>query len=210
VGRALLERCWPGLPTPDLGRVVLGLGMPADLSLFMDFGAKPVSGHWHLSAPAEGYLERRSQEVDMSEPAVHALTAERAVSEWKELEPPAIGHERPLLHEFFGRTRTCLAIMDARAGAALALCWVSSEGEIGPAVARKAADLVPVVLAALDRVAKAQEPESLGIFCSTDSWPLLERVRRLGFRVQWPSWLMCSVSLPGLDRYLPTRPARLL
>ena len=146
----------------------------------------------------------------MSEPAVHALTPERAVSEWKELEPPAIGHERPLLHEFFGRTRSCLAIMDARAGAALALCWVSSEGEIGPAVARKPADLVPVVLAALDRVAKAQEPESLGIFSSTDSWPLLERVRRLGFRVQWPSWLMCSVSLPGLDRYLPTRPARLL
>jgi hypothetical protein len=77
-------------------------------------------------------------------------------------------------------------------------------------VARRPADLVPVVLAALDRVAKAQEPESLGLFCSTDSWPLLERVRRLGFRVRWPSWLMCSVSLPGLDRYLPTRPARLL
>ena len=209
VGRGLLERCWPASPTPELGRVVLGLGMPADLGLFMDFGAMPVSGHWHLRARTEGYLERRSQEVDVSEPAVHALVADRAVGEWKQLEPPAIGHERPLLHEFFGRTRTCLATMDAEA-AAVALCWVSSEGEIGPAVARGTADLVPVVLAALDRVAKAQEPESLSIFCSTDSWWLLDRLRRLGFRVTWPSWLMCSVPLPGLDRYLPTRPARLL
>ena len=210
VGRALLERCWPSSPTRDLGRVVVGWGMPADLSLFMEFGAMPVSGHWHLEASAEGYLKRRSQEVDVSEPAVHALTAERAVREWKSLEPPAIGHERPLLHDFFGRTRTCLAIMDSQGSGALALCWVSSEGEIGPAVAREAGDLLPVVLAALDRVAKAQEPESLGVFCSTESWNLLDRLRRLGFRVRWPSWLMCSVALPGLDRYLPTRPARVL
>jgi GNAT superfamily N-acetyltransferase len=210
VGRALLERCWPDTPTPDLGRVVLGVGMPADLSLFTEFGAMPVSGHWHLRQRADEYLERRSQEVDASEPAVHALTAERAVAEWKRLEPPAIGHERPLLHDFFGRTRTCLATMDARGGGAMALCWVSSEGEIGPAVARSTEELVPVVLAALDRVAKAQEPEALGVFCTTDSWWLLDRLRGLGFRVHWPSWVMCSVPLPGLDRYLPTRPARLL
>ena len=31
VGRALLERCWPESPTPELGRVVLGIGRPADL-----------------------------------------------------------------------------------------------------------------------------------------------------------------------------------
>jgi hypothetical protein len=140
---------------------------------------------------------------------VHALTPERAVAEWKRLEPSAIGHERPLLHEFFGRTRTCLATMDPDRGAT-ALCWVSSDGDIGPAVGEAAQDLVPVVLAALDRVASQQEPESLGVFCTTDSWWLLDRLRRLGFRVHWPGWVMSSVPLPGLDRYLATRPARLL
>jgi GNAT superfamily N-acetyltransferase len=210
VGRALLERCWPQSPTRDLGRVVLGVGLPADLSLYTEFGVMPVSGHWHLRHRADQYLERRSQEVDAAEPGVHALTADRAVTEWKRLEPPAIGHERPLLHEFFGRTRTCLATIDPARGEAMALCWVSSAGEIGPAVGEEAQELVPVVLAALDRVAKQQEPESLGVFCTTDSWWLLDRLRRLGFRVHWPSWVMCSVPLPGLDRYLPTRPPRLL
>ena len=210
VGRALLERCWPDSPSPDLGRVVLGLGMPADLGLFTEFGAMPVTGHWQLRQKAEEYLERRSQEVDASEPAVHALTPERALLEWKRLEPPVIGHERPPLHDFFARTRTCLAVMDAAEDAAASLCWVSSDGDIGPAVARTTEDLVPVVLAALDRVSKSQEPETLGVFCTTDSWWLLDRLRRLGFRVVWPSWLMCSVPLPGLDRYLPTRPSRLL
>lgn len=210
LGRALLERCWPGSPSPDLGRAVLSLGMPADLSLFVEFGAMPVSGHWHLRRRSQEYLERRHQEVDASEPAVHALTAERAVAEWKRLEPSAIGHERPQLHDFFGRTRTCLGIMDPDGSGAVALCWVSSGAEIGPAVARSTEDLVPVVLAALDRVATVQEPDMLELYCTTDSWWLLDRLRRLGFRVQWPSWIMCSVPLPGLDRYVPTRPARLL
>jgi GNAT superfamily N-acetyltransferase len=210
VGRALLERCWPESPTPDLGRVVLGIGRPADLTLYTEFGVMPVSGHWHMRHRSEEYLERRSQEIDSTEPAVHALTPERAVADWKRLEPLAIGHERPLLHEFFGRTRTCLATMDAARGEATALCWVSSDGEIGPAVGEQPQDLIPVVLAALDRVAKQQEPESFGVFCTTDSWWLLDRLRRLGFRVHWPSWLMSSVPLPGLDRYLATRPARLL
>jgi GNAT superfamily N-acetyltransferase len=210
VGRALLERCWPNSPTPALGRVVLGVGTPADLSLYTEFGVMPVTGHWHLRHRADEYLERRSQEVDSTEPAVHALTPDRAVSEWKRLEPLAIGHERPLLHEFFGRTRTCLATIDPERGQAIALCWVSSDGQIGPAVGQEAEDLVPVVLAALDRVAKMQEPETLGVFCTTASWWLLDRLRRLGFRVYWPAWVMCSVPLPGLDRYLATRPARLL
>jgi GNAT superfamily N-acetyltransferase len=210
VGRALLERCWPESPTPELGRVVLGLGTPADLSLYTEFGVMPVSGHWHLRQRADTYMERRSLELDATEPAVHALTPERAVAEWKRLEPPAIGHERPRLHEFFGRTRTCLAIVDGGRGEAVALCWVSSNGEIGPAVGEEAQHLVPVVLAALDRVAKQQEPETFGVFCTTQSWWLLDRLRRLGFQIHWPSWVMCSVPLPGLDRYLPTRPPRLL
>ena len=210
VGRALLERCWPESPTRELGRVILGVGTPADLSLYTEFGVMPVSGHWHMRHRVEEYLERRSQEVDSTEPAVHALTPDRAVTEWKRLEPSAIGYERPLLHEFFGRTRTCLATIDAGRGQATALCWVSADGDIGPAVGQEAQDLVPVVLAALDRVAKMQEPETFGVFCTTDSWWLLDRLRRLGFRVHWPAWVMCSVPLPGLDRYLATRPARLL
>jgi GNAT superfamily N-acetyltransferase len=209
VGRGLLERCWPDSPTPDLGRVVLGIGRPADLTLYTQFGVMPVSGHWHMRHSAAEYVERRAQEIDAPPPTVHALTPDRAVSEWKRLEPPAIGHERPLLHEYFGRTRTCLATMDA-AQEATALCWVSSDGHIGPAVGREPEDLVPVVLATLDRVAKSKEPESLGVFCMTDSWWLLDRLRRLGFRVHWPGWVMSSVPLPGLDRYMATRPARLL
>jgi GNAT superfamily N-acetyltransferase len=210
VGRGLLERSWPDSPTPELGRLVLGIGRPADLTLYTEFGVMPVSGHWHMRHRSEEYLERRSQEIDAPPTAVHALTPERAVAEWKRLEPKAIGHERPLLHEFFGRTRTCLATMDGQRGEATGLCWVSSEGEIGPAVGDDPRDLVPVVLAALDRVAKSQEPESIGVFCTTDSWWLLDRLRRLGFRVHWPGWVMSSVPLPGLDRYLATRPARLL
>jgi GNAT superfamily N-acetyltransferase len=211
VGHELLERCWPKSPTRELGRVVITLGTPVDLSLYTGFGVMPVAGHWHLRHRPEEYLERRSLElVDASEPGVHALTGERAVAEWKRLEPPAIGHERPRLHEFFGRTRSCLACMDGEGGGALALCWVSPDAEIGPAVGATPEHLVPVVLAALDRVAKAQEPETLGIYCTTDSWWLLDHLRRLGFRVYWPSWVMSSVPLPGLDRYLPTRPALLL
>lgn len=208
VGRALLERCWPESPTPDLGRVVLGIGRPADLTLYTEFGVMPVSGHWHMRHRSEEYLERRSLEIDAPPTAVHALTPDRAVAEWKRLEPPAIGHERPRLHEYFGRTRTCLATVGD--DGATGLCWVSSDSLIGPAVGAEPRDLVPVVLAALDHVAKSQEPQSISVFCTTDSWWLLDRLRRLGFRVHWPGWVMSSVPLPGLDRYLATRPARLL
>jgi len=38
----------------------------------------------------------------------------------------------------------------------------------------------------------------------------LNSLRTLGFGVFWPSWVLCSVPLPGLDRYVPTRPAHLL
>jgi hypothetical protein len=157
----------------------------------------------------ESYLERRAQEVDVRDPNTHMLAPQRAAGEWQRLEPLAIAHERPALHEFFARDRTCLATMSP-AGDATALCWVSSRGEIGPAVGGEPEHLVPVVLAALDRVAKTQEPEELSLFCTTIAWWLLRRLRGLGFRVYWPSWVMCSVPLPGLDRYVPTRPPTLL
>jgi predicted N-acetyltransferase YhbS len=210
IGTGLLQRAWPEPPTPQRGRVVVTLGTPADLTLYTRFGVMPVAGHWHLRLRAEEYLERRSLERESTDPAVHGLTPRRAVEEWKRLEPAAIGHERPALHDFFARSRGCLAVLDGGAGEAKALCWVSPDGDIGPAVGATPEDLIPVVLAALDRVAKSHEPELLGLYCTTDSWYLLDRLRRLGFRLHWPSWVMSSVPLPGLDRYLPTRPARLL
>jgi len=210
VGRALLERCWPGDPSPEMGRLVIATGAPADLSLYTTFGVMPVAGHWHLRQGTEEYLERRSKEIDASEPGIHVLKADRAVKEWQRLEPEAISHERPRLHEFFGRDRTCLARVDDVTGDAIALCWVSGDGEIGPAVGTRPQDLVPVVLAALDRVAMTQEPSSLALYVSSISWWLLRRMRNLGFRVHWPSWILCSRPLPGLDRYMPTRPPHLL
>src|SRR5215203_3842125 len=149
IGRALLERCWPGPPTKTTARVVVAAGSATDLS----------------------------------------LDADRAVSEWQRLEPPAVGFERPALHEFFGRTRTCLARRDPSTSDVVGLCWVSPHGEVGPAVGATPEDLVPVVLAALDRSAKVQEPEWLGVYCTTDAWWLLRHLRRLGFKVWWPSWV---------------------
>jgi len=210
IERALLEQVWSQSPSKELGRVVVSVGLPSDLTLFTEFGVMPMSGHWHMRHRVEAYLEQRAQELDSAEPDVHGLTPDRAVEEWKRLEPGAIGHERPLLHEFFGRTRSCLATMDPQSGHATGLCWVSSEGQIGPAVGESPGDLVPVLLAAFDRVAKLQEPETVGVFCATNSWWLIDRLRRLGFTVHWPAWIMSSVPLPGLDRYVPTRPPRVL
>jgi hypothetical protein len=210
VGRRLLEEIWPGDPSPSLGRIVVATGSPRDLSLYTDFGVMPVAGHWHMRQATPAYLERRSQETDATEAgSVVVLTVDNAVSEWKRLEPEAIGHERPALHEFFGRDRACFATVDDE-GTPNALCWVSVDGDIGPAVGKSPADVIPVVLAALDRVAKTQEPAMLSIYASTTSWHLLHRLRLLGFRVYWPSWVMCSVPLPGLDRYVPTRPPMVL
>jgi GNAT superfamily N-acetyltransferase len=210
LGRELLARCWPEGPTQDVGRLIVAAGSTVDLSLYTEFGTMPATGHWHLTSPRERFLERRSLEAtDASEPGVHLLSTDRAVAEWKRLEPLALGHERPLLHEFFGRERTCLATLDGD-GQATALCWVAPRGYIGPGVGQRPEDLVPVTLAALDRVAKTQEPEELHLFCTTDAWWLLRRLRSAGFRVLWPSWVMCSEPLPGLDRYVPTRPALVL
>jgi GNAT superfamily N-acetyltransferase len=209
LGRELLERCWPGDPTPDLGRLIVAAGAPSDLTLYTNFGVMPVAGHWHMRQRTEHYREARSQE-DETGPGVHVLKSDRAVTEWLRLEPAALGHERRALHEFFARDRTCLASLDPATGEARALCWVSSEADIGPAVGAEPGDLMPVVLSALDRVAMTQEPEFLSVYATTLSWWLLRRLRKLGFAVYWPSWVMCSEPLPGLDRYVPTRPPHLL
>ena len=210
IGRMLLERCWPGDPSPELGRACVAVGTPENLSLYTEFGVMPIAGHWHMLCRTDQYVEQRSLEIDVTEPGVNVLKGERAAEEWKRLEPAALGYDRRLLHDFFGRDRTCLASMEPDAGSARALCWVSNEGEIGPAVGAAPEDLLPVVLAALDRVARTQEPEYLRVFCTTTSWWLLRRLRGLGFQVFWPAWVMCSVPLPGLDRYAPAMPPQLL
>jgi hypothetical protein len=171
----------------------------------------PVAGHWAVRQRTETYLERRALEIDAAEPAIHALAPDRAAAEWKRLEPTAISHERPALHEFFGGDRVCLARVDEVTGHARSLCWIDPAGaDIGPAVGAEPEDLVPVVLAALDRTAKTAEPEHLSVSCTTLSWWLLNRLRGLGFRVHKPSWILCSRPLPGLDRYMATRPVYLL
>jgi GNAT superfamily N-acetyltransferase len=210
IGRALLERCFPDAPTPELGRLVVAAGAPGDLTLYSDFGVMPVAGHWHMRASAGDYAERRALEIDATDPAVHVLAADRAAAEWKLLEPPAVSHRRPELHDFFARTRSCLATVDPDTGSATGLCWVGANGDVGPAVAVTPADLVPVVLAALDRVARTLEPPTFGVYVATDSWWLLRRLRKLGFKVHWPGWVMSSIPLPGLDRYMPMRPPHLL
>ena len=132
------------------------------------------------------------------------------MAEWGRLEPAIIGHARPELHRFFARDRFCLACLDDSTGKAAGLCWVSTDGDIGPAVGESPRALVPVVVAALDRVARGQEPDQVSVFTTTAAPRLLERLRGLGFQVWWPSWIMCSEPLPGLDRYAPTRPPHLL
>jgi hypothetical protein len=210
IGRRLLDVVWPGDPSADVGRVVVAAGAQSDLSLYLEFGVMPVAGHWHMRLRTDQYLERRAQEIETTDPGVHLLKPDRAISEWMRLEPQAIGHERPALHEFFARDRNCLAALDPQTGEARALCWVSSDGEIGPAVSSAPGGLVPVIIAALDRVAMTQEPAHLSVFVTSLSWWLLRRLRTLGFGVFWPSWVLCSIPLPGLDRYVPTRPAHLL
>jgi GNAT superfamily N-acetyltransferase len=210
IGRRLLEIVWPEPPSADLGRVVVAAGAASDLTLYLEFGVMPVAGHWHMRQRTDVYLERRAHEIETTDPGVHLLKPDRAVAEWNRLEPLAIGHERPALQEFFSRGRNCLAALDPSSGEAKALCWVSGEGEIGPAVASNPGDLVPVLVAALDRVAKTQEPSYLSVFSTSLAWWQLRRLRKLGFSVFWPSWILCSVPLPGLDRYAPTRPPHLL
>lgn len=211
IGRALLERCWPTAPEADVRRLVIAAGAPADLSLYTGFGVMPTAGHWHMRAETHRYLEARAAEGDDAGGAdAHVLEPSHAIAEWNRMEPDAIGHARPLLHDFLSRDRNCLACLDERSDMTKGLCWLSGDGEIGPAVAARPIDLAPVVLAALDRVARTQAPEYLSVFTTTAAWGLLTRLRRLGMRVWWPSWVLSSVPLPGLDRYAPTRPPHLI
>ncbi|SEH14920.1 Acetyltransferase (GNAT) family protein [Thermoleophilum album] len=210
IARRLLEAAWPGTPTPELGRLAVVPGAARDLGLFMSFGVMPVAGSWQLRLPAAAYRERRASErVDEQRVPVHVLELATALEAWRELEPPALGYARPWLHEWFGRSRVCLGLL-GHGSTPRAVCWVSADGDIGPAVAWSAEELVPVVLAALDRVASTCDREALEVRCSTASWWLLRRLHVLGFRVAATNWVLSSVPLPATDRYLPVQPPVLL
>jgi GNAT superfamily N-acetyltransferase len=208
VGRALLERCWP--EEQDVPRMVVAAGAPPDLSLYLRRGVLPVAGHWHMRVATDRYQELRSRDVDEGDFGVHVLGRDHALAEWTRLEPQALGHAREALHDQFARTCTCLARMTGDGTRADAVCWVSPEGDIGPAVGARPDDLVPVVLAALDRVANTRDLPELGVFVVHSSDPLVRALARLGFRLHWPSWIMTSGAPPALERYLPTRPPLVL
>ena len=210
IGSALLRRCWPDAPERSPTRVIVAAGAPRDLSLYLSFGVMPASGHWHLRQSGLDYLERRAREAIAGDPGATVLSGEQAVEEWARIEPIGLGEGRPALHEFMARERFCLACVDPASSRPRALCWVGGDGQIGPGVGEHPEDLVPVVVAALDRVARSPEGEQLSLFATSSSWSLLRRLRALGFRLYWPSWVMSSAPLPGLDRYLPTRPPNLL
>ena len=185
--------CWPGDPTPDLGRVVVATGAPARPDalpgLRRDAGDRPL-------APARAHraLPRAARAGGGRARARHARARPAARgAEWQRLEPLAIAHERPALHEFFARDRTCLATVSPDGRRDRRSAGSPRRARSGPRSAASPEDLVPVVLAALDRVAKTQEPEELSLFCTTIAWWLLRRLRGLGFHVYWPSWVMCSM-----------------
>lgn len=211
IARGLLERCWPGDPTAEIGRIAVAGGSAASLALFTSYGAMPVAGRWRLRQHTDTYVERRAQELeDVESATVSVLEHGRAVEAWNRLEPLALGHERPGLHDFLGRDRSCLALIDPQSGEPCGLCWVSASGEVGPAVGAEPQHLVPVVLAALDRIANTQRPEHLVLHLTTIAWWVLRRLRGLGFLVEASSWIMCTEPIPGLDRYVPSRSPMLL
>lgn len=45
---------------------------------------------------------------------------------------------------------------------------------------------------------------------TTPSWRLLRRLRALAVSSDSPRWMLCSEPLPGLDRYAPSVPRRVL
>ena len=115
------------------------IGRPADLTLYTDFGVMPVSGHWHMRHRTRG-VHRAPLPGDRraAEPTVHALTPDArgrgveaaGAARHRPRAPAAARVLRPHAHLPGHRRRT---------GAATGLCWVSSEGEIGPAVGEEPA-----------------------------------------------------------------------
>lgn len=207
IGQALLQDVWP-CAQASARRVVVATGAPRDLSLYTAHGLMPLCGHWHMRHSPADYLERRDRDVGANL-RIRTLDAETALEAWARLEPPLLDDRRAALHGFFAQSRTSIGLL-ADDGSVRATCWVGPFGEIGPACAEACADLCDVVLAACDRVAFERHADSLSLICTTHNQLLMRRLRELGFRVYWPSWIMASEPVRGLDRYVPTRPPHLL
>ena len=206
LGRQLLRKCWNDSASV-VPRIIVAAGAPADLTTYTGVGTAPVAGHWNVVQRAVTYRERRARE----EPPLmrtQPLDPKRALREWERPEPLALGHARPELHRHF-RSRVCVAGSDERSADVNAVCWLGADGAIGPGVATTPDALVHLVVAILDGEAAAGR-ELLQLFVPTVNTTLLFRLRALGFQVRWPSWIMSSFPLPGLDRYLPTWPAWIL
>jgi N-acetylglutamate synthase-like GNAT family acetyltransferase len=206
IGRALLEHCFDEHRTGQLPRLVVATGAPRDLTLYTDFGFMPIAGHWHMRQSSDDYTAQRRRAGGQGSVA-SVLSTRQALEAWQRLEPSVMGSFRLPLHEFFCSTRTCLAVDD---DGGLAVCWVGTDGEIGPAVADCEQLLARVVVAALDWVAALNHVESLSVFCTSAAHVLIRELRLLGFSVYWPSWIMSSLALGRLETYLPTRPPHLL
>ena len=209
IGNGLLERCWPEPPTRERGRVVVTLGTSPDLTLYTRFGVMPVAGHWHLrlarpvpgAALAGGHRRHRARRarahggpggggVEAPRAAGHRAQA-AGCSTSSSAAPAAVSHvmrgeeARPCAGS--ARSARSARPWAPRPRTCCPWCWPPSTG--WPSRRSR------------NRSAFTARPTPGG--CSTGSGGS-------GFKVRWPSWVMSSVPLPGLDRYLPTRPARLL
>ena len=212
IGRALLERCWPGDPDArPRPRWSWRPARPRDLSLYSDFGVMPVAGHWHLRARTAEYPERRSQEIDATEPGVHALEAEPRGRRVEALEPPGDRPPAPDAARVLRRTAPAWRRWTrARRRATGALLGRDRAATSGRRWRRRPRTSCRSCWPRSTAWPRPRSPTILSVFCATDSWWLLRRLRSLGFRVYWPSWVMARCRCRGSTATCPTRPPHLL
>ena len=208
--RGLLERCWPELADararPGRGRGGRARRPDAVHRVRRHAGERPLA-----HAPPGGPVPRAPRAGGRRRPSP-AFTCSRPTARWRSgsaSSRPRSATSASALHEFFGRTRNCLATVDDDGPRHRAL--------LGERPRR-------------DRTGGGEEPRGprarwcwprstawrrcrsrrrFGVHFTTAAWWLMDRLRRLGFRVHWPAWIMSSVPLPGLDRYLATRPVEI-
>ncbi len=181
---------------------------PADLSLYTEFGVMPITGHWHMRA-ADRRISRDARG------GARGLRAGRCA--------------RPRRRERRGRVEAPRAERH-RAPPAAAARVLRARPHLPGARGRRDRRGHRALLGELRRRDRARRwgrgprtscrsswrrstgsrrrrsPSTLDVYSTTISWWLLRRLRGLGFHVHWPGWVLCSIPLPGLDRYVPTRP----
>ena len=187
IGRRLLERCWPGPPTPDLGRARASrTGAPADLSLYTDVrrdaGQRATGTCAQRPSDTSSAARRRSTRT---EPAVHALDARarrRASGSGSSRSRSATS------------ARCCTSSSAATAPASRpwtpatatrrALCWVSSGRRDRPGGGRAARGPRPGRARRARPRGEDAGARELRVFCTTDSLVAAATgCARLGFRV---------------------------